>query len=153
MSSSAVQLRFAVEFATFLVAIAGAALVALRPSLLGASPRTRLMLPVGFAFVAALPQYRRIGLHIIFIGCFAAMVFAVSVHVILSHGGATDLLERSPWQLKLLAALLLVALAFRMLVDLDADHLRVWLGSAAATFLASTLVWAQFSIRHLSAAK
>ncbi|MBV8302577.1 MAG: HAMP domain-containing protein, partial [Acidimicrobiia bacterium] len=52
MSSSAVQVRFAVEFATFLVAIAGAALVGLRPSLIGASSRARVILPVGFVLIA-----------------------------------------------------------------------------------------------------
>src|SRR4051812_17880857 len=52
MSSSAVQIRFAVEFATFLVAIAGAALVALRPALLGASSRARAILPLGFVAIA-----------------------------------------------------------------------------------------------------
>ena len=52
MSSSAVQIRFAVEFATFLVAIAGAALVALRPALIGASSRARVTLPVGFVAIA-----------------------------------------------------------------------------------------------------
>ena len=51
MSSSAVQIRFAVEFATFLVAIAGAALVALRPALIGASTRARIILPVGFVAI------------------------------------------------------------------------------------------------------
>ncbi|MBV9411742.1 MAG: hypothetical protein JO148_09100, partial [Acidimicrobiia bacterium] len=53
MSSSAVQVRFAVEFATFLVAIAGAGLVALRPSLIGASSRARVILPIGFVLIAA----------------------------------------------------------------------------------------------------
>ena len=53
MSSSAVQIRFAVEFATFLVAIAGAALVALRPALIGASTRARVILPLGFVAIAA----------------------------------------------------------------------------------------------------
>jgi len=52
VSSSAVQVRFAVEFATFLVAIAGAALVALRPSLIGASSRARVILPIGFVLIA-----------------------------------------------------------------------------------------------------
>ncbi|MCU1451762.1 MAG: hypothetical protein JWP02_3932, partial [Acidimicrobiales bacterium] len=52
MSSSAVQIRFAVEFATFLVAIAGAALVALRPALLGQNSRVRVILPVGFVGIA-----------------------------------------------------------------------------------------------------
>jgi uncharacterized protein involved in response to NO len=107
------------------------------------------MLPLGFAFVAALPQYRRIGLHICFVGCFATLVFAVSIHVILSHGGATELLTKSPWQLKALAALLALALACRLLVDLDPARLKFWLGTAAAAFLASTVVWAQFSVRKL----
>ena len=53
MYSSAVQIRFAVEFATFLVAIAGAALVALRTALIGASSRARVILPLGFVAIAA----------------------------------------------------------------------------------------------------
>jgi two-component system, OmpR family, phosphate regulon sensor histidine kinase PhoR len=52
VSSSAVQVRFAVEFATFLVAIAGAALVGLRPALIGASSRARVILPAGFLLIA-----------------------------------------------------------------------------------------------------
>jgi len=52
VSSSAVQLRFAVEFATFLVAIAGAALVGLRPALLGAGSRSRAVITAGFAAIA-----------------------------------------------------------------------------------------------------
>jgi PAS domain S-box-containing protein len=53
MSSEAVQLRFAVEFATFLVAVAGATIVMLRPLLVGANSRSRAVLAVGFACVAA----------------------------------------------------------------------------------------------------
>jgi two-component system phosphate regulon sensor histidine kinase PhoR len=53
MSSQAAQLRFAVEFATFLVAVAGATIVLLRPQLLGAAPRSRLILTLGFAGIAA----------------------------------------------------------------------------------------------------
>jgi PAS domain S-box-containing protein len=52
VSSSAAQLRFAVEFATFLVAVAGATIVLLRPELLGASTRARAVLTLGFASVA-----------------------------------------------------------------------------------------------------
>jgi hypothetical protein len=145
---------FALRAAVVTLALVGAARLWRRPSLPGLHRRlvwiAGWMLPLGFAFVAALPQYRRIGLHISFIGCFALMVFAVSAHVILSHGGATDLLDQSPWQLRAMAALLAVALACRMLVDLDPPHLRVWLGSAAAAFLASTLFWAHFLFRPLA---
>jgi PAS domain-containing protein len=46
------QLRFAVEFATFLVALAGAAVVVLRPRLVSAPPRSRSLLGAGFVLVA-----------------------------------------------------------------------------------------------------
>ena len=53
MSPEGAQLRFAVEFATFLVAVAGAAIVLLRPNLVGANRRSRVVLALGFAGVAA----------------------------------------------------------------------------------------------------
>ncbi|MDQ6727192.1 MAG: ATP-binding protein [Actinomycetota bacterium] len=53
MSPEAAQLRFAVEFATFLVAVAGATIVLLRPQLVGSSPRSRFVLALGFLCVAA----------------------------------------------------------------------------------------------------
>lgn len=52
MSTSAAQLRFAVEFATFLVAVAGAVIMLLRPSLVGAERRARGVLTLGFFSVA-----------------------------------------------------------------------------------------------------
>lgn len=52
MSPEGAQLRFAVEFATFLVAVAGAAIVLLRPQLVGANRRSRVVLALGFAGVA-----------------------------------------------------------------------------------------------------
>jgi len=52
VSESSTQLRFAVEFATFLVAIAGAAVVILRPALVGAGRRGRIALAVGFVALA-----------------------------------------------------------------------------------------------------
>ncbi len=48
MSPEAAQLRFAVEFATFLVAVAGATIVLLRPQLVGATRRSRVVLTLGF---------------------------------------------------------------------------------------------------------
>jgi PAS domain S-box-containing protein len=53
MSPEAAQLRFAVEFATFLVAVAGATIVLLRPQLVGANRRSRVVLALGFAGIAA----------------------------------------------------------------------------------------------------
>ncbi|HEX2047546.1 MAG TPA: ATP-binding protein [Acidimicrobiales bacterium] len=52
MSPEAAQLRFAVEFATFLVAVAGATIVMLRPQLVGANSRSRIVLALGFVSIA-----------------------------------------------------------------------------------------------------
>jgi len=52
MSTAAAQLRFAVEFATFLVMVAGAAIVMTRPDLVGAGRRSRSVLVPGFICVA-----------------------------------------------------------------------------------------------------
>lgn len=100
------------------------------------------MLPLGYAFVAAVPGHRRIGLHIVFIGCFAALVLAVSIHVTLSHSGRAERLHETPCTLVALAALLAVALGARLLVDLDPARLLLWTGVAAAAFLAASLAWA-----------
>ncbi|MFN2609067.1 MAG: histidine kinase dimerization/phospho-acceptor domain-containing protein, partial [Acidimicrobiales bacterium] len=52
VTSSAAVLRFSAEFATFLVAVAGAAIVLLRPRLLGVGRQARVALGAGFLAVA-----------------------------------------------------------------------------------------------------
>ncbi len=53
MTSSDAVLRFAAEFATLLVAVAGVAVVLLRPRLLGIGPQSRIFLALGFVALAA----------------------------------------------------------------------------------------------------
>jgi len=99
------------------------------------------LLPIGYLFVAAWPAYRRAGLHIIFVGSFATMAMAVSLHVVASHCGRMDLLQRKSVRLRLLAIFLLVALICRLFVDFDPTHFYRWMGAAAFCFLAATLMW------------
>lgn len=98
-------------------------------------------LPIGNLGVAVFPEYRRIGLHVIFIGCFALMALAISLHVALAHGGQVRRLDASPYALREMGALLAIALMMRLLVDLAPGSLRLWLGGAAAAFLAATVCW------------
>jgi PAS domain S-box-containing protein len=51
--SDSAQLLFAIEFATFLVTVAGAAVVLIRPELMGSRSRARICLAVGFGALAA----------------------------------------------------------------------------------------------------
>ena len=100
------------------------------------------LLPIGYLFVAAWPAYRRAGLHVIFIGTFATMAMAVSLHVVASHCGRMDLLQRKSVRLRLLAIFLVAALTCRLFVEFDPTHFYRWLGAAAFSFLVATLMWA-----------
>jgi hypothetical protein len=98
-------------------------------------------LPLGNLAVAAFPEYRRIGLHVVFIGCFALMALAISLHVALAHGGQVRRLSESPVALRAMGALLAVALVLRLLVDLAPAEVRLWIGAAAGAFLTATICW------------
>jgi uncharacterized protein involved in response to NO len=99
-------------------------------------------LPIGNLAVAAFPEYRRIGLHVVFIGCFALMALAISFHVALAHGGQVRRLSESPVPLRAMGALLAIALLLRLLVDLAPGEVRLWIGGAAGAFLTATVCWA-----------
>ncbi len=72
------------------------------------------MLPLGYATVALQPNLRTAGLHVVFLGSFALMALAVSVHVVLAHGGHKELLEGHPWQVAAVGGLTLAALVARL---------------------------------------
>lgn len=101
-------------------------------------------LPLGFALAAALPHRAQAGLHVVFIGGFAALCLSVGIHVGLAHGGDERPLFARPWQVGLLGGLLLVAVAARAAMTLDPARLWTWMGLAAAAFLAATVVWGAF---------
>jgi uncharacterized protein involved in response to NO len=107
-------------------------------------------LPLGYALAAIFPEYRKACLHVVFIGCFANLVFSVALHVVLTHSGRSEELAQRGVPLLLLGGLLFAALAARGLVDLDQAHLRVWLGVAAGSFFGATLVWLMLSARSLA---
>jgi uncharacterized protein involved in response to NO len=91
-------------------------------------------------------------LHVVFIGCFGLMALSVSLHVALSHGGRPERLAGRPAAVWALGALLLLALAFRLLVGLDPSRLERWLGLAAAAFLLGTAAWAVLVVPAIRAA-
>lgn len=108
-------------------------------------------LPLGYALAAVFPEYRKACLHVVFIGCFATMVFSVALHVALTHAGHAAQLDGRRAGLILLGALLASALAARSLVDLDPARLRLWLACAATAFLSATILWLILARRALRA--
>lgn len=98
-------------------------------------------LPLGYAFAALDPGRAQAGLHVVFIGGFAALALGVGLHVTLAHGGYQGLVRKSPWQVGALGALLASATAARAALVFRPDALRPLLVAAAASFLLATLAW------------
>ena len=143
-----VRLGFALRAAIVLAVLLASAEIWRLPSVPGLHRRfiwlAAWLLPAGYASVAAFPEYPKAGLHVVFIGCFALLALCISIHVALSHGGAPKLLDERPWPVAVMGALLLLALALRVLVNTDPEHVYRWLGGAAAAFLLATVAWALF---------
>jgi uncharacterized protein involved in response to NO len=145
-----VRLGFALRAGASWVALAVPARLWKPPSVPGLHRRliwlAAWLIPAGYALVALMPGLRAAGLHVSFIGGFALMALSVSLHVVLSHGGRPELLARSPWQVRAMGGLLLSSALFRVLVGLDPQRLRLWLGAAAACFLAASIAWAALAL-------
>jgi len=140
------QLGFAIRALVTLVVVSGPLQSAPMPLAPGMSDRMLRvciwMLPLGYSWVAIAPAYRRAGLHVVYLGCFTALVLAVAAHLSLSRHPATERQRARPWQLALGGGLLAVALTARTLLELDPPNFHLWLGMAAASFLTATVPWA-----------
>jgi len=110
------------------------------------------LLPAGYAVAAAEPELRSAALHVVFIGSFTVLALSVSLHVALSHGGRPERLAGWPWPVGAMALLLAAAVTFRLLVGLDATHLKPWLACAALCFLLATAAWAWLVVPAIRAA-
>jgi hypothetical protein len=91
------------------------------------------MLAVGNAWVAIAPQIRRAGLHVIFLGCFTALLLAA----LFPRPG-----EQPAFPLRKLAwagSLVALSLVGRVMVELDPTQFHLWMGLSAAAFLAATI--------------
>lgn len=104
-------------------------------------------IPLGLFVSALLPDYRVPALHIVFIGGFSLMAFAVATHVALNHLGLEELALRSPRPVVALGLLLLLALVTRFVADLtDAYFLHLTL--AALLWLIGAAIWLAFLGPH-----
>src|SRR5206468_3007119 len=134
LETEAIRAAFALRAAAVGLALIPSARLWIYPTLPGLHRRlvwiAAWMMPIGYAFVAAMLEYRRIGLHIVLIGCYSILTLSVSFHLFLSHGGRAELLARTPRPLVGVGVLLALALACRLLVDVDAARLNLWLGIA-----------------------
>src|SRR5262249_51933567 len=106
------------------------------------------MMPVGLAASGLLPDYRVPALHILFIGGFGLLAFAVATHVSLSHLDLQDLALGRPPAVVILAISFGLALAARLAAGASRFYVghRGW---AAGCWLFGSAVWLIFIGRRL----
>jgi uncharacterized protein involved in response to NO len=101
------------------------------------------MMPIGLAASGILPAYRVPALHILFIGGFGLLAFAVATHVSLAHLGLERLASGRPPAVVVLGISFGLALAARVAADVSNtyfDHL----GWAAGCWIFGSAVWLGF---------
>jgi hypothetical protein len=96
-------------------------------------------LPAGYTWAAIDPVHRRAGLHLIYLGCFTGLAILAWSAV----GGRWRPSPAARWA----AGLLAVALAARVVLELDAPSFHLWLGVACAAFMAGVVTWAAAALR------
>ncbi len=110
------------------------------------------LLLAGYLLAALLPKLRSAALHVTFVGGFALMTLAVSLHVAVTHGGRPDRLAGAPRPVRALGLLVLAAAAARFAAGADRGRTQLWLGLAAVLFLAALAAWAALVLPALFSA-
>lgn len=134
--------------------VATAVLVAVRgyspPARPGANRRAVWLaawaVPVGLALAAIFPGDRVAWMHVVYIGGFGLLAFAVAAHVALGHGGFEAARDGWPWQVLAFGGLFAGAMILRATVTHVPEMYFGWLAAAAAAWLAGAVVWAVFLV-------
>ncbi|HEX9780542.1 MAG TPA: NnrS family protein [bacterium] len=95
------------------------------------------------------PAYRVAMLHVVFLGGFSLMAFAVATMVVMSHSGEGLRLRNPLWIIRLLGVALGAALIARLCADLVPAGYFHALGTAAGAWLLGALAWLWFALPRL----
>lgn len=107
------------------------------------------MVIVGYWGSALWPIQRKAMLHLVFIGGFSMMIFAVATMVTLSHAGEGEKLKKPLWALRFAATGAVLALLFRLVAPFFPVYYFGLLGAAAACWLGAGVCWLWFIIPKL----
>lgn len=101
------------------------------------------LMPVGLAGAALAPDFRIAMLHVLFIGGFSLLGFAVATHVALEHLDLESLGSGWPPAVVVLAVCMVLAISVRVGADFSPRYLG-HLGWASALWVAGAGVWLGF---------
>ena len=101
-------------------------------------------IPAGLFAAAALPEQRVACMHIMYVGGFGLLAFAVAAHVALGHAGLAGAQAGRPWAVVAFGFLFVVAMALRVMAAGISAEYFTWLGVAASVWLTGAIVWAGY---------
>ena len=94
--------------------------------------------------VAAAPRFRADFLHVLFIGGFTLLIFAVGTRVTLSHGGYSLSKERGSWPLRVAVAAGLIAMLARVGAPFSGFTYFEHLALAGLLWIGGVLYWGSY---------
>jgi len=106
-------------------------------------------IPIGLGLAAAFPTFSQIGLHVFFLGGIGLITMCVALHVALSHSTGQDLVMKPVWQTQVFGGSIFLALACRIVAELDPAHRFDWIAAGAALFMFALLPWGQMVLPRL----
>jgi uncharacterized protein involved in response to NO len=104
------------------------------------------MVALGSWALALFPDQEKAMLHIIFIGGFSLMIFAVATVVVLSHCGEAARLEHKIWALRIILLSIIFALIFRVSAAYFPEYYFSILAHASGLWLLAGLIWFIFAL-------
>ncbi len=107
------------------------------------------MILVGYWGMFFWPAYRTAFLHVVFLGGFSLMTFAVATMVVLNHADQSTRLAKPLWVLRVSFTGLLVTLFFRLLAVGRPEHYFGLLAVAALAWIIVAGAWIVFSFKFL----
>ena len=99
------------------------------------------MVVLGVWGAALAPAHRVVALHLVFLGGYSLMTFAVGTMVVLSHAGRAKSLRAPSWSLRVTGGGVLVALALRLAAAALPEHYFALLGAPAVVWLVAAVTW------------
>ncbi len=90
------------------------------------------------------PRYRVAALHIVFLGGFSLMTFAVGAMVVLSHSGQGERLRHPLWVLRVVGWGIGGALVLRLIAESQPETFFRWLSAASVLWLIAGVSWILF---------
>lgn len=107
------------------------------------------MVVLGLWLTAFFPQFEKTALHVIFLGGFSLMTFAIGTMVILSHSGQSDRLRKPIFVLWVVAAAVVFALLFRIVAIFIPTLFFQFLAIASLIWIFGSVSWFCYTVPQL----